>query len=117
MEILMLTQGEFFLALANWARQHRGDTIGVGKVLIGLHANKYGIDVDDDGPYDERDIIVVPLEKFLKAVRDDVDMLYVAAHACIAWEAYQKYQAAKDDRLALARQREEHMRYVTEHPH
>ncbi len=114
----MLTQGEFFLAIAILGNRYRDYRLKkVGKVLIGKHANECGLDIDDDGPYDERDIIAVPLEKFLQAIIDKVDRLYEAAHALMAWEAYQKYQVAKNDRLALARHKEEHAHYVTEHPH
>jgi len=86
--------------------RHYKDGRAVARVLVGKHANECGLFIDDDGPYNEREIIIVPLEEFLKAVKDDMDLLYQCAFAHLAWEAYQKYLAQRDVRRAAAREQE-----------
>lgn len=104
------------MALAALARRYRDGKL-VLKVLISKHANECGLDIDDSGPYAERDEIVVPLEKFLKVVSDGLDLLYQCALAHLAWEAYQKYLVHKDVRIQAAAGAEQDRRRAAHHSH
>lgn len=93
-----MTEGEFSLVMAKLAERYRGGKT-VLRVVISKHANECGLDIDEDGRYDEQMIIIRPLETFLVGVSAGMDALYQCATACLAWEAYQKYLRQKDMRV------------------
>jgi hypothetical protein len=96
-----MTRGKFFQALAKLAGKYAGGRT-VHKVLVSMDANKCGLDIDDDGPYEERDEIVLPLIEFLKAVSAGDDVFYRWALAELAWEVYERYLVHVSARIHAA---------------